>query len=183
MEPFVNLIVGIAWPAAVVWVAYLFKGELRSLMKRISQIKYKDAEANFANALAQAESSASSIAQLPVNAPPQPEINSKLDSLRRIADVSPRAAIMEAWVLVEDSAARSGHVQGAAVPRVNPRSFVEDLISRGKLPPESGPLLDQMRKLRNQAAHLPDFVISQDEADRYLQLAARMSELIIYAES
>ena len=182
MDSLVKLIVGIAWPVAVVWVAYLFKGELRSLMHRISQIKYKDAEANFASDLAQAETKALSIPQVPANAP-QSEISSKLDSLRRIADVSPRAAIMEAWVLVEDSAAKSGHVQGTAVPRVNARSFVEDLISRGKLPAESGPLIDQMRKLRNQATHLPDFVISHDEADRYLQLAAKISELIIYAES
>lgn len=183
MESLVKLIVGIAWPAAVVWVAYLFKGELRSLMSRISQIKYKDAVANFANKMEQAETTASSIPHVPANSPPQPEISSKLESLRRIADVSPRAAIMEAWVLVEDSAARSGHIQGTTVPRVNARSFVEDLIAGGKLPAESGLLIEQMRKIRNQAAHLPDFVISQDEADRYLQLAARVSELIIYAES
>jgi len=182
MESIVTLIVGIAWPAAVVWVAYLFKGELRSLLHRVSHIKYKDAEANFARDLAQAETKASSIPYSPANLVPQPEISSKLDSLRRIADVSPRAAIMEAWILVEDSATKSGHIQGAVIPRVNPRSFVEDLISKGKLPSESGVLLEQMRKLRNQAAHLPDFVVGQDEADRYLQLAARMSELIMDAE-
>src|SRR5699024_9527094 len=157
--------------------------ELRSLLHRISHIKYKDAEANFARDLAQAETKASSFPYSPENISTQPEISSKLDSLRRIADVSPRAAILEAWVLVEDSAAKSGHIQGVSIPRVNPRSFVEYLISRDKLPQESGPLLEQMRKLRNQAVHLPDFVIGQDEADRYLQLAVRMSELIIHAKS
>ena len=32
MELVVNLIVGIAWPVAVVWIAYVFKGELKSLL-------------------------------------------------------------------------------------------------------------------------------------------------------
>lgn len=182
MEQFVKLITGIAWPVAVVWVAYLFKGELRSLLHRMSQLKYKDVEAKFESGLAEAEAKVSSIGPSPVALPPRPEITSKLESLRRIADVSPRAAIMEAWVLVEDAAGRSGFVQGASIPRVNPHLFVEELVRLGKLPKESDALLDQMRKLRNQAAHLPDFSINQDEADRYLQLAARMSELILNAE-
>jgi hypothetical protein len=59
---------------------------------------------------------------------------------------------------------------------------VEELVRREKLPKGSDSLLDQMRKLRNQAAHLPDFSLNQDETDRYLQLAARMSELILNVE-
>jgi len=183
MEQFVKLITGIAWPVAIVWVAYLFKGDLRSLLHRMSQLKYKDVEAKFVTELAEAEAKVSAIGPSAVALPQRPEITSKLESLRRVADVSPRAAIMEAWVLVEDAAGRSGFVQGVATPRVNPHLFVEELVSRGKLPKGSNALLDHMRKLRNQAAHLPDFSINQDEADRYLQLAARMSELILNAES
>lgn len=179
MELLVKLLTGIAWPIAVVWVAYLFKGELRSLLHRMSQLKYKDVEAKFELDLADAEAKVVQIEKASPSAAPRPEISSKLEQLRRIADVSPRAAIMEAWVLVEDAAGRSGFVQGAAIPRVNPHLFVEELVRLGKLPTGSDSLLDQMRKLRNQAAHLPDFSLSQDEADRYLQLASRMSGLIL----
>lgn len=182
MEFLVNLLVGIAWPVAVVWVAYLFKGELRSLLHRMSQLKYKDVEAIFEIGLTEAEAKALSIEHMAPHLPQRPEITYKLDSLRRIADVSPRAAIMEAWVLVEEAAGKSGFVQGAAIPRINPHLFVEELVRLGKLPKGSDSLLDQMRKLRNQAAHLPDFSLNQDEADRYLQLAARMSELILNVE-
>lgn len=182
MELFVTLLTGIAWPVAVVWIAYLFKGELRSLLHRMSQLKYKDVEAKFETGLAEAEARVSTIEQITPSALPHPEITSKLELLRRIADVSPRAAIMEAWVLIEEAAGKSGFVQGAATPRVNPHLFVEELVRRGKLPKGSDSLLDQMRKLRNQAAHLPEFSVNQDEADRYLQLAARMSELIVNVE-
>lgn len=179
MELLVNLVVGIAWPVAVVWIAYFFKVEIRSLLDRMSQFKYKDVEAKFEIGLAEAEAKFLAIERFAPQLPLHPEITLKLESLRRIADVSPRAAIMEAWALVEDAAGRSGFIQGATIPRVNPHLFVEELVRLGKLPKGSDSLLDQMRKLRNQAAHLPDFSLSQDEADRYLQLAARMSEVIL----
>lgn len=182
MEAFVKLITGIAWPVAAIWIAYLFKGELGSLFHRISLLKYKDVEAKFETGLAEAEAKAISIEHASPSTNLRPEITSKLELLRRIADISPRAAIMEAWVLVEDAAGQSGFVQGAAIPRVNPHLFVEELVRLGKLPKGSDSLLDQMRRLRNQVAHLPDFSLNQDEADRYLQLAARMSELILNVE-
>ena len=85
-------------------------------------------------------------------------------------------------MLVEEAAAKSGFVQGAAVPRVNPYLFVEELIRLGKLPAASSELVEKLRELRNQAAHLPDFSITQKEADRYLELAAQTSELILSVE-
>lgn len=182
MELLVTLIIGIAWPVAVIWIAYLFRSELRSLLHRMSLLKYKDVEAKFETGLAEAEAKVIAIEKHSPPVLPNPEINSKLELLRRIADTSPRAAIMEAWVLVEEAAGKSGFVQGSTIPRVNPHLFVMELVHQGKLPKGSDSLLDQMRKLRNQAAHLSDFNLNQDEADRYLQLAARMSELILNAE-
>lgn len=182
MELVVNLLVGIAWPAAIVWVAMLFRHDIRFLLKRISQLKYKDVEASFDEGLAKAEANAAVIENPPLTITRQPEFSDRLEQLRRIADVSPRASILEAWVLVEEAAAKSGFVQGASSPRVNPFLFVEELVRLGKLPIGSTSLVEQLRRLRNQAAHLPDFSITQDEADRYLQIAAKASELILSAE-
>lgn len=182
MELLVTLIIGIAWPVAVIWIAHLFRSELRSLIHRVSLLKYKDIEAKFETGLAEAEAREVEIENNLPPALPSPEISSKLAILRRIADTSPRAAIMEAWVLVEESAGKSGFIQGATTPRVNPHLSVDELVNQGKLPKGSDTLLDQMRKLRNQAVHLSDFNLSQDEADRYLKLAARMSELILSIE-
>jgi hypothetical protein len=183
MELIVKLLTGIAWPVAMIWVAYLFKGEIRALLHRMSQLKFKNVEAKFESGLAEAEAKVTVIEKSTPSALPRPEITSKLEQLRRISDVSPRAAIMEAWVLVEDAAGKSGFVQGATIPRINPHLFVQELVRLGKLPIGSDSLLDQMRRLRNQASHLSDFSLNQDEADRYLQLAARMSELILNVDS
>jgi hypothetical protein len=183
MDLLVTLLIGIAWPAAAVGIAFMFKAELRTLIPRMSHLRYKDIEAKFEIALSEAEAKVVVVEQSSGSRASHPEIASKLELLRRVAEVSPRAAIMEAWVLVEDAAGRSGYAQGAVIARANPHLFVEELVRVGQLPSGSSSLLDQMRGLRNQAAHLPDFSLNQDEADRYLRLAARISELFLSAES
>lgn len=184
MESFVKLLTGIAWPVAIIWVAFLFKTQVRQLIDRISQVKYGGVEANFNAILAAAEATSFKIEKdSPSNpASTHPELASKLDQLRRIAIISPRAAIMEAWLLIEEAAGQSGFIQGASVPRVNVYLFVEELIRQNKLPAGTDALVTQMRELRNSAAHsISDFELSHSEADRYLELAARMSSLILSA--
>ena len=58
--------------------------------------------------------------------------------------------------MVEETAGKSGFVQGATIPRINTHLFGKELVRLRKLPVGSDSLLDQMRKLRNQAAHLTD---------------------------
>ena len=116
MQLIVDLIVGLAWPVAIVWIAYLFKHELRGVLGRVSLLKYKNVEAKFELGLAQAEAKVAEIDIKGTDSPAPAEISSKLESLRRIADVSPRAAILEAWILIEDAAGQSGFVQGASHP-------------------------------------------------------------------
>lgn len=182
----VQFLVGIAWPVVIIWVAYLFKGELRALLNRISHFKYKDLDIKLG--LDDAEAKARTIEQT-ISFPllSNLELDSRLEQLRRIADVSPRASIMEAWILVEDAAAHSGFVQGADTPRINAPSFVHWLVQSGKLPPESDELITQLRNLRDQAAahkmaFTPTFELTKQDADRYLQLAAKASSMILGPE-
>ncbi len=178
MELLVELLIGIAWPAATIWIAYLFSGEVRGLLTRLSHLKCKELKAKFEKELAEAEAEAKKVEQQRKIALPSPEHLSQLDQLRRIADVSPRAAIMEAWVLIETSAFSAGFASGTTRPIVNPYSVVKHLAESGKISEESINLMHKLRKLRNQAAQLPDFALTQEEAERYLELAAKIAELI-----
>ena len=89
MDLLVQLLIGIAWPIAVIWIAYLFKGELRLLLQRMSQFKYKVVEAKFEGGLAEAEAKAIAIEKSTPSLPPRPELTSKLAQLCRISDVPP----------------------------------------------------------------------------------------------
>jgi len=179
MEHFVEIIKAIAWPIAIVWLGYVFRSEVRQLLGRMSSLKYKDMEANFDKQLAKAESEAKSIT---VNKKPNENL-SQTEQLLRIADVSPRAAIVEAWTLIEMAASKKGLKAGVALPRTSPKMIVDYLQMSGELPQNSIKLIEQLRKLRNQAVHMPDFAISQSEAERYLELAAKIAAVIGAEES
>ncbi|RXE96136.1 DUF4145 domain-containing protein [Pseudoalteromonas sp. PS5] len=136
-------------------------------------------EANFDKQLAKAESEAKSITVTKKST----EDLSQTEQLLRIAEVSPRAAIVEAWTLIEMAASKKGLKAGVTLPRTSPKMIVDYLQLSGELPPNSIEIIEQLRKLRNQAVHMPDFAINQSEAERYLELAAKSAAVIGATES
>jgi hypothetical protein len=61
--------------------------------------------------------------------------------------------------------------------------IVDYLDKSGKFSLESLDLIEKLRRIRNQATHMPDFAISQSEAERYLELAAKSAAVIQSVES
>ena len=165
--------------ASIVWVAYLFRTEIRSLATRVSHLKYKDIEATFEKELSDTEAKIKELAKKHTITEPNSELQSKIEQLHRIANISPRAAILESWLLIESAAGQSGFVQGASIPRINSLLFVDWLIREGKLPADSIEVVSSLRELRNKASHLPDFSISLEEAERYIYIAVKISTLIV----
>lgn len=89
---------------------------------------------------------------------------------------------MESWLLVEEAAGKAGFVQGATTPRVNLPLFLDWLVRDNKISKNTAKLVEKMRHLRNSAAHLKDFELTRDEAERYLKLAAQLSLIIVEPE-
>lgn len=176
MEYFVEIIQAIAWPVSVIWLGYIFRSEVRQLLSRMSSLKYKDVEANFERDLAEAENNAKNIVVSTLPSSGQ-ELSQK-EQLFRIAEVSPRSAVVEAWTLIETAAIKNGLTSGSAIQRTNPKMIVEYLTNSGKFSPESISLIEKLRRIRNQASHMPDFAISQNEAERYLELAVQSAGVI-----
>ncbi len=176
MEHLVEIVKALAWPIAVIWIGYIFRSEVRQLLGRVSSFKYKDVEASFEKSLVQAEQSARNI-EKPQLDESESEINKK-EQLLRIAEVSPRAAVVEAWTLIETAAMKNGLWEGAAIKRINPKTILDHLESSGKFSPENLKLINQLRQIRNKAKHLPDFAVTQTEAERYLDLAVKGAAII-----
>lgn len=52
------------------------------------------------------------------------------------------------------------------------------LEKSGKFSPESLKLINELRQIRNNASHLPDFAVTQSDAERYLELAVKGAAVI-----
>ncbi|OEE78502.1 DUF4559 domain-containing protein [Vibrio genomosp. F6] len=176
MNYVVEIIKAVAWPLSIVWLGYLFRTEVRGLFGRVSTLKYKDMEASFEKQLTKVENEAKGINE----AKTKPLIADlpKAEQLLRIAEVSPRAAIVEAWTMIEVAAAERAVKSGVQFPRTNPKMIVNYLAHCDEFSDSNIEVIEQLRKLRNRAVHMPDFVITQDEAERYMNLAVRSAAVI-----
>ena len=181
MDNLVEIIKAIAWPVSIIWLGYIFRVEVRQLLSRLSTVKYKDVEASFGKDLAEAEINAKKVNLSKLEATEQ--VTSQKEQLFRIADISPRAAVVEAWTLIETAVLKKGLTSGSTIQRTNPKMIVEYLSKSGKFSHDSLNLIEQLRLIRNRASHMPDFAISQSEAERYLELAAQSAAVIEAAAS
>ena len=93
--------------------------------------------------------------------------------LHQLVDVSPRACILESFLLIENAAQNlatedlGGSLSATRVIRV-----IEGLVKEGRIPPEAGALAEQLRQLRNKAVHANTETLSADRAHEYVDLAA-----------
>lgn len=178
MSTLVQLVSVLAWPAVTVWFLWRFGNDLKKLVLRLSHLKISGAEAFFQEQLERVEELSEGIggnAALPNN---NIAFEEKYAQLIRIADVSPRAAIMESWLLIEEAAGKAGFTNGVSIPRVNPMMFIDSLLQDGKITTETADLVRKMRKLRNEASHLGEFELTKSEAERYLKVAVQISLMI-----
>ncbi|HEJ9173498.1 DUF4145 domain-containing protein [Serratia nevei] len=185
MSTVADLVSALAWPLAFVWFVQKYGNDVKELILRLSKVKFGNAEAEFTLGLKAVEELANEapLIEASKDLPEEGiEFSKRMSQLERIADVSPRAAIMESWLLIEEAAGKAGFVQGASIPRINPLLFIEWLVREGKIDKSTAILVDKMRKLRNEASHLRDFELTKDEAERYLKIAVQISLLIIEPE-
>ncbi|POW57022.1 hypothetical protein C3408_11985 [Candidatus Pantoea alvi] len=185
MSTITELVSALAWPLAFVWFVNKYGNDVKELILRISKVKIGSAEAEFNLGLIDAEVMATESHLNEVSKYSSGEDSDfieRLFQLERIADISPRAAIVESWSLIEEAAGKAGFVQGAAVPRINSALFIEWLVKEGRIDESTADLLGKMKALRNKALHLNDFELTKNEAERYLRIAAKISLLIIEPE-
>lgn len=178
MEHLVSIIDSIVWPFATIWLGYIFKSELRTLLGRMSQFKFKDVEAKFEKQLEKAEVEAIGLEEKPSITWEQVSTRGVLtqyEQFKRIAEVSPSAAILEAWLDVEVSVMAAADKAGLESKPHSVTLLAQHLINSGHIPKETLPVFNSLRQLRNQALHLPDFTLTEEEADRYLELALKVA--------
>ncbi len=183
MENLINILDVIIWPLTLVILVFFLREEIRKLLKRINSFQYKDFKATFENELNRIEKEAnatikkSKIKKSINNEPIYPEpYDEKYYQLLRIADESPRAALLEGWVEVENAfyeAAKKFKVKSYSSKNI--RKILAELIETGHYAKTIYPLVLDIYELRNQAAHTPVFIPTKQQLRRYLEMTIEMA--------
>lgn len=161
-----SIVNSIAWPAAVVIAILLLRRALTRVLQNLSKLKWKDLEIEVTREIAQAEAEAAEgepLRKLPAPRLPQ----GSLLYLRSLAEVSPRAAILEGWLPFEITASRVAEDKGimkAGSPIQMP-ALIDGLKREGVLTDGEAKALGRLRAIRNKVVHATEEVQPADAAE------------------
>lgn len=171
-----NLITALAWPIAVVIIVLILKDPLVGLLRNIKRFKFKDAELDFKEAATELQQiDHANIKQITLD-------KNQLE----LAKLSPRGAILESWLELEDilsstagkqgiPSTRPGGLHGKQVP-LDSLSFAQMLSASGKISASSYDLFQKLRQIRNKAVHVTDNVINQEDAETFIRLVTELKQ-------
>jgi hypothetical protein len=182
---FSRLVEAIAWPVTFLVLVFMLRKEIPQLAGSIRKFKFKDVELEFDQATRAV--AAEIQREVPTGYENGPEIRLKgelesevRDRLRALASVAPRAAILEAWLLVESAAAEAVQKRGLVPssltsPLSGRSSLFRILKTAGLLRPRQLAVYEQLRALRNEATHAPEVEFSEDAVSSYVDSALAMA--------
>ena len=173
-----QLIESLAWPGVVLAAVIVLRKPLRELLPLLRRAKYKDLDILFGQKLEKLEEKADQ-AKLPAPAEPPPWAFESPDDwmfgdyIERLAPVSPRVAISEAWRFVGLALKEAARKLGQR-PSHNILRVARALQEADRLPRDAVSLLADLQGLRNRAVHASDFEMEPNQALEFARLAERL---------
>lgn len=179
MEPLeftAEVIKALAWPSAVVIALVLLRTEVANLLGRITKIKHKDSEIDLAQEVQAAANSADKV----LGSSAKVGLDSEQGRASRLAEDSPRGAILDAWLSVEE--AMTGYEKRHGIEYANshapPHQRIQSIqwsdLDKSSLGQGLLQMLQKLRRIRNEAVHSSDAKITTETAREYASLAARV---------
>ncbi|TIN19672.1 MAG: hypothetical protein E5Y51_05575 [Mesorhizobium sp.] len=170
VESLVQLVAALAWPTAVVALAFVFKGRLGDLLHRIREVTGPaGTSAKFAEKLEEAREAS----EASPDDQPRPQITAD-DPYLDLAKQFPGAAVMRAYQDVEEFIREHLRTRSVANPEApsNHLNYVRRLAKEGSIPASLMDIYNRLRDTRNAAVHTRAEV-SPLEALEYRELSQR----------
>lgn len=163
-----------AWPIVALMGILAFKRPILEAIPRLQKLKYKELEAEFSRELDKIEVEAK-VAGLEATAEVKQD-NDFEQALQQISEISPDAAIVEAFRRIERSAKELIDAIGAA-PDYNvaaPYKMIERILeTSGALGTREVKIFGDLRQLRNKITHT-EFTSTKKQAHDYIELTAML---------
>jgi hypothetical protein len=155
----------------------VLRDQIKQLFKLVSKLIAGPVEAEFSREVQELRNDAE--AEAPATG--SPVVRPHQQRLLQLAEVSPRAAVIEAWQLVEFASQElleKRNVRLSKSDAISPLRLGRALAEVGGLSPADLTLFNELRSLRNSAVHAKGFDPSPDAATNYIELAVRLYETL-----
>jgi hypothetical protein len=170
-----SLVHSLAWPAGLVVVVVVLRRPIGAVMGRgIRRLRAGPVEVEFDQELAEVRAELRRSPELAA----EPLVQNSLgEELARLAEISPRAAVLEAFARIEVRLAELLPGTETDFPRISGKLLAALARNRGLISDETATAVEGLSVLRNLAAHSPTDEISAERARDYIALA----DAVLYA--
>jgi hypothetical protein len=167
-----SLVSSLAWPAAVVCIAVLFRAQLKTLLTdRLRHIEAGPLKADFDKQVSKVEATLGK-AGMPVPA------HAESDELADLAKHAPEIVISEGFAVIEHELRKALVSTGDPAPdEVDGIQLAQLAVDRGLITPLTLNAIEGIATMRNLAVHGPRREITVAQVDEYLALV----ESVLYA--
>jgi hypothetical protein len=179
-EFIVRIVEALAWPAAVLAIFWFLRGEIGGLIRRLRHVAWRDAEAHFLESVEDAEREivAAGLPEVPLSEPRK----ARKEELAKLAEISPRAAVIEAWLDLESALRNRTGGETDAERRRSVEQVMRDLVGEGLLPRGLTGPISALRDARNAAVHVPDYSLPIESAIDYIDSAESLAAMVLGEE-
>ncbi len=174
MENIIKILDITIWPLVVITAMFLFRNDFSKALRRITSVETSVAKMMFEEEMREVELRISDD-----YVEPSKESAGWLAEMLEIAEISPRAAIMESWTAIEIACVELGLVQGTAVRARFSSSALENYLK--DIPNFDNELIGRvmdLRKLRNRVTHGMDADFEFIDAKKYIQVADKTLSIL-----
>jgi hypothetical protein len=182
-----SVIKSFAWPVVVVVIVVFVRKPLCRALENYQRLKvrYKDLEFGLERDVQELVTSANAV----VREVPKSIENTEIENKRlQLAELSPRGAILETWLDFEEflrtvclskgiEITRAGGLPSRVIP-LESSEMASKLLEAEVLGPKAKNVIEQLRKVRNQAVHLVEPAITYENAKFYIEAATGIKSAI-----
>ncbi len=171
----------LVWPVLILVALLLFRPQIRERIPQLTRVRAGPFDAEFSEALRDSHD-AMGDADVP---PASAEVEEDRRRLEHIARISPRAAVMEAFTLV-DNALKAKVVDLGLASRISDVRWTQAIIAaqeHGLVGPAEVEVWNNLRALSNTARHEERFDVEPKRVFDYIALATSLRTLIERAEA
>jgi len=179
------------WPAALVLIVLLLRTPITERLGELRRLKWKDLEAEFDKGLkrveVQAEKKLPDIVEIEASDTLKIGVEDEVkvsdgtsivvegDKFSRLAELSPPAAIVHTWIEVEEALNVMAERHQISLPvRASVTDTIRLLARHELLDKETIAILNNLRALRNTAAHARASDLNPNQAIEYERVARRL---------
>jgi hypothetical protein len=176
LEFIASIVKSLAWPLAFVATLLILRRPIAGLIPLLERLKFRGLELDFRKQVHEVAAEAEEV--LP--AAPKPAIEATPE-IEEIAQVSPRAAIVESWLAVEAAAGKAvkKRLPGVTSTQLKSQPQLAQALRQAEiLSTKQVSLFDQLRYLRNAAVHAQNITLTPSTAVEYAKTARRLVGLL-----